>query len=326
MIGYNFTERARKTLAISRDEAARLHHEYVGTEHILLGLIREGGGVGFTVLEKLGADPTRITEMVEETVKRGRNDIKVGPDLPYTSRAKKVLELAMGAARELNHSYVGSEHLLLALLREEKGIAAQVLASQGVTDKRVLDELERLYREGETAHSPQLAAPAHVPLHRLPITGAEYAPGQQPSSQNALAQFYAAFNTCDLELMAANWSQAPDVVMDNPLGGIARGWDEIRAIYQRIFDGPARVSVEFHDYTLHGNHNHDLFFAVGRERGTLERGKVLKLSIRTTRVFRRVAGVWRQVHHHGSIDDPEMLRAYQALVSDEQPRLPPRRR
>src|ERR687885_394122 len=132
MNGYNFTERVRKVLAMAREEAARLHHEYVGTEHILLGLIREGEGVAAAVLQNLSVDLDEIQQKIEETVKKGKAAQATGPDLPYTSRAKKVLELAMSEARELNHSYVGTEHLLLGLLREEKGIAAQVLTDIGV--------------------------------------------------------------------------------------------------------------------------------------------------------------------------------------------------
>src|SRR6185437_14428733 len=132
MNGYNFTERVRKVLAMAREEAARLHHEYVGTEHILLGLIREGEGVAATVLQNLSVELDDIQQKIEETVKKGKAGQTTGPDLPYTSRAKKVLELAMAEARDLNHSYVGTEHLLLGLLREEKGIAAQVLTDAGV--------------------------------------------------------------------------------------------------------------------------------------------------------------------------------------------------
>jgi ATP-dependent Clp protease ATP-binding subunit ClpC len=132
MNGYNFTERVRKVLQMAREEAQRLHHEYVGTEHILLGLIREGEGVAAAVLQNLNVDLDEIQQKIEETVKKGKAAQATGPDLPYTSRAKKVLELAMSEARELNHSYVGTEHLLLGLLREEKGIAAQVLTDTGV--------------------------------------------------------------------------------------------------------------------------------------------------------------------------------------------------
>jgi ATP-dependent Clp protease ATP-binding subunit ClpA len=132
MNGYNFTERVRKALAMSREEAARLNHEYVGTEHILLGLLREGEGVAATVLKNLSVEASELELRIDQIVKKGRPGERAGPDLPYTSRAKKVLELAMSEARELNHAYVGTEHLLLGLLREEKGIGAQVLNDSGV--------------------------------------------------------------------------------------------------------------------------------------------------------------------------------------------------
>ena len=121
MQGYNFTERVRKVLAITREEAGRLKHEYVGTEHMLLGLIREGDGVAATVLRNLRVDLDEVRRTVEGLVKKGKADPPLGPDLPYTSRAKKVLELAMGEARELNHSYVGTEHLLARLACRGKG-------------------------------------------------------------------------------------------------------------------------------------------------------------------------------------------------------------
>src|SRR5580698_2490297 len=144
MNGYNFTERVRKVLAMAREEAARLHHEYVGTEHILLGLIREGEGVAAAVRQNMNADLNEIQQKIEETVKKGKAGATTGPDLPYTSRAKKVLELAMSEARELSHSYVGTEHLLLGLLREEKGIAAQVLTDAGVNLEAARAETLRL--------------------------------------------------------------------------------------------------------------------------------------------------------------------------------------
>jgi ATP-dependent Clp protease ATP-binding subunit ClpC len=131
-MNYNFTDRVRKVLAMAREEAIRLQHDYVGTEHILLGLIREGEGVAAAVLTNLNVDLDEVHERVEESVRKGKATIALG-ELPYTSRAKKVLEFAMTEAREFNHSYVGTEHLLLGLLREEKGIAAQVLNHLGIS-------------------------------------------------------------------------------------------------------------------------------------------------------------------------------------------------
>jgi ATP-dependent Clp protease ATP-binding subunit ClpC len=131
-MNYNFTDRVRKVLAMAREEAVRLQHDYVGTEHILLGLIREGEGVAAAVLMNLNVDLDQIQERTEEQVRKGKAGAAIG-ELPYTSRAKKVLEFAVAEAREMSHSYVGTEHLLLGLLREEKGVAAQVLESLGVT-------------------------------------------------------------------------------------------------------------------------------------------------------------------------------------------------
>jgi ATP-dependent Clp protease ATP-binding subunit ClpC len=160
MNGYNFTDRVRKVLQMAREEAARLHHEYVGTEHILLGLIREGEGVAAAVLTNLNVDLDDIQQKIEETVKKGKAAAAPGPDLPYTSRAKKVLELAMTEARELNHSYVGTEHLLLGLLREEKGIAAQVLTDAGVTLEQSRAETLRLLGSDMPQTQSSSAAPA----------------------------------------------------------------------------------------------------------------------------------------------------------------------
>ncbi len=144
------------------------------------------------------------------------------------------------------------------------------------------------------------------------ITGTEPDAGQ-PSSYLALVQFYRAFNGRDMSLMAANWASSEDIAMDNPLGGIKRGWDSIRPVYERLFTGSAQVYVEFWDYTIH--ESPEMFYAVGRERGHFRVQSLdLPLAIRTSRIFSKVNGSWRQVHHHGSIDDPQLLSQYQAAV------------
>jgi DNA-binding transcriptional regulator YhcF (GntR family) len=136
MANYNFTDPVRQVLAMAREEGIRLGHDYVGTEHILLALLREGEGVAAAVLRDV-AGREEIAQRVLENVRRGRATVALG-ELPYTSRAKKVLEFAMAAARQLDHSYVGTEHILLGLIREDKGIAAQALQSFGFTYNRVL--------------------------------------------------------------------------------------------------------------------------------------------------------------------------------------------
>lgn len=133
----------------------------------------------------------------------------------------------------------------------------------------------------------------------------------------ALEQFYAAFNARDLGLMARNWARTDDIALDNPLGGIRRSWAEIRALYERVFSGQAAVYVEFYDYTLHAGS--ELFYAVGRERGYFRcDGYEIALAIRTSRVFRDAGDGWRQVHHHGSIEDSALLARYQAAVLGSQ--------
>jgi ATP-dependent Clp protease ATP-binding subunit ClpC len=149
MNGYNFTERVRRALQLAREEAIELRHEYVGSEHILLGLCQEGEGVAAAAIRNLDRDLEEIRTAVLDIIKRGTTPV-AGPDLPYTSRAKRVLELSMTEARELNHSYVGTEHLLLGLIREERGIAAQVLVSMGLTAEKVRAEVLRLLH-GETS-------------------------------------------------------------------------------------------------------------------------------------------------------------------------------
>lgn len=156
MNGFNFTERVRKVLALAREESANLRHEYVGTEHLLLGLIAEGGGVGVTVLQNLNVDLEDLKYQIETTVKRGHPGTRTGPDLPYTSRAKKVLELSMQNAHNLNHSYVGTEHLLLGLIAEQKGIAAQVLNDRGVTLDTAVAETVRILGSSMPASKPGL--------------------------------------------------------------------------------------------------------------------------------------------------------------------------
>lgn len=129
----------------------------------------------------------------------------------------------------------------------------------------------------------------------------------------ALSLFYEAFNGADIGKMSENWMRTGEGSMDNPVGGIKRGWEEIRAVYERIFKGPASVHVEFYDYTIH--EGGELFYAVGRERGEFRlNGVALELAIRTSRVYRLSGGLWQQVHHHGSIDDPELLSRYQNAV------------
>src|SRR6202171_6000624 len=130
-----FTERARKVLSLAQEEAQRFQHNYIGTEHLLLGLVREGEGVAAKVLSNLCVELNKVRSAVEFII--GRGDRIVLGEIGLTPRAKKVIELAVDEARRLNHHYLGTEHLLLGLVREGEGIAAGVLESLGVNLERV---------------------------------------------------------------------------------------------------------------------------------------------------------------------------------------------
>jgi len=138
----NFTPRAQQVLALARKEADRFHHNYVGTEHILLGLIKLGQGVAVSVLQKMGLDLETVRSAVEKQVGTG-TETKTAGSIPYTPRVKKVLALAGKEAKTLNHSYVGTEHILLGLLREGEGVAARVLRSLDVDIERTRQEILR---------------------------------------------------------------------------------------------------------------------------------------------------------------------------------------
>ncbi|MGA1392216.1 MAG: Clp protease N-terminal domain-containing protein, partial [Phycisphaerales bacterium] len=141
------TDRARKVMALANQEAQRFNHEYIGTEHILLGLVKEGSGVGANVLKNLGIDLRKVRLEVEKLVKSGPEMVTMGK-LPQTPRAKKVIEYAIEEARNLNHNYVGTEHLLLGLLREHDGVAAQVLLNLGLKLEEVREEVLNLLGAG----------------------------------------------------------------------------------------------------------------------------------------------------------------------------------
>ncbi len=138
-----FTERARKVMGLARQEAQRFGHDYIGTEHILLGLVQEGSGVAAQVLKNLDVEMKKIRLEVEKIVKNGTNTVTMG-QLPFTPRAKKVLELALEEAQNLGHNYIGTEHLLLGLIRENEGIAAQVLMNLNVKLEEVREEVLEL--------------------------------------------------------------------------------------------------------------------------------------------------------------------------------------
>lgn len=135
-----FTDRARKVMGLARQEAQRFNHEYIGTEHILLGLVQEGSGVAASVLRNMDVDLKKIRQEVEKMVQTGNNLVTMG-QLPFTPRAKKVLELSLEEATNLGHNYIGTEHLLLGLLRENESVASKVLMNLGLKLDDVRDEV-----------------------------------------------------------------------------------------------------------------------------------------------------------------------------------------
>lgn len=153
MNGYNFSDRVRRVLAGAKGEAIDLYHPYVGTEHILLSIVKDGDDVATAVIENLGGRRDEIVSRVLRSVEPGKSSARPGPDLPYTSRAKKALELSMSEAQFMSNNYVNTEHLLLGLIAEERGIGAQVLMSVGLTLDRARHETVRLLTGPE--HRPR---------------------------------------------------------------------------------------------------------------------------------------------------------------------------
>ncbi len=138
-----FTDRARKVMVMANQEALLLNHEYIGTEHILLGLIKEGTGVGANALKNLNVDLLTVRRKVERMIK-ARPDQAVGDELPQTPRAKRVVECAIEESRNFGHDYVGTEHLLLGLIREQDGVGAAVLTQIGLQLQQVRNEVLKL--------------------------------------------------------------------------------------------------------------------------------------------------------------------------------------
>jgi ATP-dependent Clp protease ATP-binding subunit ClpC len=141
---FNFSDEFKQVLALSREEAARCNHEYIGTEHLLLGIIRDSEGKANRALQNLNVKLPVVQQTVLETVKMGNKPLRPNYELPYTSRSKKVLELSVDEAAILGQASVGPEHLLMGLIREKNGIAAQVLNHAGVTEDAARAEVHRL--------------------------------------------------------------------------------------------------------------------------------------------------------------------------------------
>jgi ATP-dependent Clp protease ATP-binding subunit ClpC len=140
-----FTDRARRVVVLAQEEARMLSHNYVGTEHILLGLVHEGQGVAAKALEELGISPDALRQQVQETTGQGQQ--APSGHIPFTPQAKKVLELSLSESKVLGHNYIGTEHILLGLIREGDGVAAQVLVGLGADLNRVRQVVLRLLHD-----------------------------------------------------------------------------------------------------------------------------------------------------------------------------------
>src|SRR4051794_10977395 len=147
-----FTDRARRVVVLAQEEARMLEHSYIGTEHLLLGLISEGSGVGAKALESLGVELARVRDAVEAIVGKGGAEVPAG-HIPFTPRAKRVMELSLREALQLGHNYIGTEHILLGLLREQEGVGAQVLVRAGLTISDVRTKVIQLL-QGWTKTGP----------------------------------------------------------------------------------------------------------------------------------------------------------------------------
>ncbi|MEA3306296.1 MAG: Clp protease N-terminal domain-containing protein, partial [Elusimicrobiota bacterium] len=147
-MGTRFTERAQRVILIAQEEAKRLNHDYVGTEHILLGLVALGEGVSAQVLTNLNVDIRKVRSEIEKIVGTGDNMMLLG-EIPFTPRAKKVLEYAVEEAQHMGHTYIGTEHILMGLIREEEGVAARVLDNLGLKLETVREEVMNLLSENE---------------------------------------------------------------------------------------------------------------------------------------------------------------------------------
>src|SRR5207249_3858826 len=155
------TERARRVLSLAQEEAQRFNHNYIGTEHLLLGLVREGDGLAAKVLSNLGVELNKVRSAVEFII--GRGDRPTTGEVGLTPRAKKVIELAVDEARRLNHHYIGTEHLLLGLVREGEGIAAGVLESLGVSLEKVRAETQRILSQSMPQAHPGVRSATRTP-------------------------------------------------------------------------------------------------------------------------------------------------------------------
>ena len=228
-----FSERAKKVLTLAQEEAERGHHSYIGTEHLLIGLLRETEGLAGKVLRELGVDVGRVRKTIESVI--GRNERTIIQQIIPTSRVKKVIELSFDEARRMGHEYVGTEHILLGLLIEGEGIAARVLSDLGVTLDTARAEIERQLAANPTVESvaAPVSRPAESTFPDLETLGALLANRQTASLLRA--------NGLDVEALA-NRLQAPPEVVSNLRIHLARLRDQLdRAVTDADYERAARI-------------------------------------------------------------------------------------
>jgi len=221
-----FTDRARRVVVLAQEEARMLNHNYIGTEHILLGLIHEGEGVAAKALESLGISLEAVRQQVEEIIGQGQQ--APSGHIPFTPRAKKVLELSLREALQLGHNYIGTEHILLGLIREGEGVAAQVLVKLGADLNRVREQVIQLLHghrgEADPAASRQRGLPPEIIAARLHAIGArlsavEQRTGTGPDTgeldqqiEQVLRDRHAAVDAQDYELAASLRDREKDLL------------------------------------------------------------------------------------------------------------------
>ena len=200
-----FTDRARSVVVLAQDEARMLRHNYIGTEHILLGLIRDSDGVAAKVLQALGISLEAVRQQVREIIGQGKHEVQSG-NIPFTPRAKKVLELSLREALQLGHSYIGTEHILLGLIHEGEGVAAQVLVKLGadlsVVRMQVIQEQADNPTTEELPRVAQARAAARAKAGRAEAARAEAARAEAGGSAGKLDEILSRLDSISDRLAA----------------------------------------------------------------------------------------------------------------------------
>ena len=199
-----FTDRARRVVVLAQEEASGLGHNYIGTEHILLGLIHEGEGVAAKALKSLGVGLDPVRQQVEEIIGRGQE--APSGHIPFTRRAKKVLELSLRESKQLGHNYIGTEHILLGLIREGDGVAAQVLVRLGADLNRVRQQVIQLLH-GRAAEEPRPGAETGLETAEQQLTTIEQA-GMGPDTSDLDEQIKAARTEKEAAIEAQDFDRA----------------------------------------------------------------------------------------------------------------------